>query len=384
MVDDTICEFQKGDKKDASFLDAFRAMQKHQSDHYPSTLVCGFHHNDGRKVKGRWVVNNTRFSKVVLLNLERLREKCVRYVPGMLFWEDMFLHKACERVEKQATLKCLLYKYRSSLLKHGGCSEVRMKRKRKVNLPDVLPSRDIQMKTMTDIEREILEEMIVQSQSQKNDVHPAKKSLTEVKGYYWKRREKAFHVSIWFAGEQVHIAYVDDEARAKKLAKKALRLRDGKLHGCTDTSQLRNELGFKEKEVKGYGWCARRNTYEVRFRSAGEIVHIASIDDEDRAKKLAKKALRLRDDKLDGCSDASQFRKELGLEEKEVQGYCWSKKLKSYQVRICSGGKRVHIAYVDDEARAKKLAKRALRLRDGDLQGIRTTQTFRKALRLNT
>jgi hypothetical protein len=239
----------------------------------------------------------------------------------MLQWEDLFFNQACKRAQHQGhALKALHFRYRAKLTSKGGCSDIRKKRKsqsgKEVILDDLFLSFRANAKAITDIERRILEDMVVQAQKQTRCTlcKPVKvrQKLGSVTGYYWHDQHQSYQIRISSGGKSVHICQEPNEAKARQIAKRVMTLRDNKLQGVTDVKKFRKALGLCTKEPKGYYWNDQHQSYQIEISSGGKRVHICLEPKEAKARKTAKKALKLRSGRLRNVTNPALFKELLG------------------------------------------------------------------------
>ena len=111
---------------DAMFYRAMMEVQSHPLVTGNTSVLAGYLRDDGTCVCKRWEWSTQSLSlyKIVLVNLQRLKQLQIAYKPELRAFEDISI--ATEVVDAGSmVLKCQSYVYRATSMKSGGCEQDR-------------------------------------------------------------------------------------------------------------------------------------------------------------------------------------------------------------------------------------------------------------------
>jgi len=167
---------------------------------------------------------------------------------------------------------------------------------------------------------------------------------------------------------KVVIGTVSCESTARKLAKRAMVLRDGLKPPDPTQEAYRKRLGLKKKRpAKGF-FVTRGGKFQVQVSSIGQgRINITTVDSEKTAGELGAKAMALRDGPTPPKTRTGYLTR-LGLKSKANQvrfgakSYFKSGSRYALQARL-SDGSKCHLFCVDTEVEAKKMGRKLQALR---------------------
>ena len=134
----------------------------------------------------------------------------------------------------------------------------------------------------------------------------------------YRKQGSRYKVFVNVGGKHLHLGLVASMKKAVQLGRRAQRLKHTTLKGCSDSAKFRQKMGTEKKVPTGAVKHGRR--YKVHVYSGAASHHVCCVQSEAKAKRLGRKAARLSQTILKGCSNPAEFRAARTLERLRQQG----------------------------------------------------------------